>query len=76
MLGEKKFSMEKMLNESVFNVTGKKSFNVIKKTALCVEHSATALFGPFSNFKMENILKMKWMHHNTCPMTVRMMDGL
>lgn len=55
VLGEKKFSTENMLNESVFNVSGKKSFNVIKKTVLCVEHSATALFGPFSNFKMENM---------------------
>lgn len=59
VLGEEKFPMEKMLSESVLNVSGKKSLNIIKKTVLCVEHSATALFRPFSNFKMENILKMK-----------------
>lgn len=48
-----------MLSKSVFNVSGTKFLNVIKKTVLYVKHSATALFGPFSNFKKENILKMK-----------------
>ena len=53
------FPREKMLTESFFNVIGKKFLNVIKKAVLYVEHSATALFGPFSNFKKENTLKMK-----------------
>lgn len=48
-----------MLSESGFNVTGKKFFNVIKKTVLYVEYYAIALFGPFSNFKKENSLKRK-----------------
>ena len=50
------FPTEKMLSESVFNGSGKKSLNVIRKTVLYVEHFATALFGPFSNFKKKNIL--------------------
>lgn len=48
-----------MLTESLYNMIGKKFLNVIKKTVLYVEHSATALFGPFSIFKKENTLKMK-----------------